>query len=118
MDFINSATGSFSTPANWGDAWSFQISARYTLTEKLGVLGSGIYETNPVPIATNQIGYPVSSAGALSIGLDFLLIKDLSAQFMYSYGAFLPNAVISNTTGNGVVSANTQSYAVQLAYKK
>lgn len=118
VDFINSATGSFSTPANWGDAWSFQISARYTLTEKLGVLGSGIYETNPVPIATNQIGYPVSSAGALSIGLDFLLIKDLSAQFMYSYGAFLPNAVISNTTGNGVVSANTQSYAVQLAYKK
>ncbi|MCX7091669.1 MAG: outer membrane protein transport protein [Legionellales bacterium] len=117
VDFINSAKGSFSTPANWGDAWSFQISARYILTEKLGVLGSGTYETNPVPIATNQIGYPVSSAGALSIGLDFMMIKELSAQIMYSYGAFIPNAIIANTTGNGTVSANTQSFVAQLAYK-
>ena len=117
MDFINSATGSFSTPANWGDAWSFQISARYALTEKLGVLGSGIYETNPVPVATNQIGYPVSSAGALSIGLDFLLMKEFSTQVIYSYGAFLPNAIIANTTGNGTVAANTQSFVAQVTYK-
>ena len=117
VDFINSATGSFSTPANWGDAWSFQISARYALTEKLGVLGSGIYETNPVPVATNQIGYPVSSAGALSIGLDFLLMKEFSTQVIYSYGAFLPNAIIANTTGNGTVAANTQSFVAQVTYK-
>lgn len=117
VDFINSATGSFSTPANWGDAWSFQISARYSLTEKLAILGSGIFDTNPVPVATNQIGYPVSSAGAFSVGLDFLLMKELSTQIMYTYGAFLPNAVISNATGNGTVSANTQSYIFQLVYK-
>ena len=117
VDFINSATGTFSTPANWRDTWSFQLSSRYALTEKLAILGSGIYETNAVPPATNQIGYPVSSSAALSIGLDFLLAKEFSLQIMYGYGAFIPNAVISNTTGNGTVSANTQSCVAQLTYK-
>lgn len=117
IDFINSATGSFSTSANWQDTWSFQVSARYALTEKLAVLGSGIYETNAVPTATNQIGYPVSASGSLTAGLDVLLMKEVSAQIMYSYGGFIPDAIIANTTANGNVSANTQSFVVQLIYK-
>ena len=117
IDFINSATGTFSNPANWRDTVSFQISARYALSEKLALLGSGIFDTNAVPTATNQIGYPVSSFGALSIGLDFSLVKEISAQIMYGYGAFIPNAVISNAAVNGTVSANTQSFVFQLIYK-
>lgn len=117
VDFINSATGSFSNPANWQDTWSFQVSTRYTLTEKLAILGSGMYETNPVPITTNQIGYPVSSSGSLSAGLDVTLKKEISAQIMYGYGAFIPKAIISNTTGNGTVKSNSQSVVVQLIYK-
>lgn len=117
IDFINSATGSFSTPANWQDTWSFQASARYALTEKLAVLGSGIYETNAVSTATNQIGYPVSASGSLTAGLDVLLMKEVSAQIMYSYGGFIPDAIIANTTANGNVSANTQSFVIQLIYR-
>lgn len=117
IDFINSATGSFSSPANWRDTWSFQGAARYALTEKLAVLGSGMYETNAVPTATNQIGYPVSASGSLTAGLDILLIKEVSAQLMYSYGGFIPDARIANTTANGTVSANTQSFVFQLIYK-
>ncbi|MCR9192763.1 MAG: outer membrane protein transport protein [Gammaproteobacteria bacterium] len=117
VDLINTATGSNSTPANWGDAWSFQVSASYALKEKLALLGSGIYETNPVPVATNQIGYPVSSSGALSIGLDLSFMKEFSVQAMYSYGAFLPNATIANITGHGTVAANFQSGVVQFIYK-
>ncbi len=117
IDFINSATGSFSTPANWRDTWSFQISARYVLTEKWAILGSGIYETNAVPTATNQIGYPVSSSGSLTAGLDAQIMKEISVQVMYSYGGFIPDAMIANPTMNGTVSANTQSFVVQLIYK-
>ena len=117
IDFINSATGTFSTPANWHDTWSFQASARYSLTEKLAILGSGIYETNAVPTSTNQIGYPVSASGSLTAGIDVLLMKEISAQVMYSYGGFIPDAIIANTTANGTVSANTQSFVLQLIYK-
>lgn len=117
IDFINSATGTFSTSANWHDTWSFQASARYSLTEKLAVLGSGIYETNAVPTFTNQIGYPVSASGSLTAGIDILLMKESSAQVMYSYGGFIPDAIIANTTANGTVSANTQSFVIQLIYK-
>ena len=117
IDFINSATGSFSTPANWRDTWSFQASARYVLTENWAVLGSGIYETNAVPAVTNQIGYPVSASGSLAIGFDAQIMKEISAQIMYSYGGFIPDAIITNTTVNGTVSANTQSFVIQLAYK-
>jgi long-chain fatty acid transport protein len=117
IDFINSATGSFSAPANWRDTWSFQASARYALTENWAVLGSGIYETNAVPAVTNQIGYPVSSSGSLTIGFDAQIMKEISAQIMYSYGGFIPDAIIANTTANGIVSANTQSFVIQLIYK-
>ncbi len=117
IDFINSATGSFSTPANWRDTWSFQVSARYVLTEKWAILGSGIYETNAVPTATNQIGYPVSASGSLTAGLDAQVMKEISVQVMYSYGGFIPDAMIANSTTNGIVSANTQSFVVQLIYK-
>ena len=114
---LNSATGSFSTPANWRDTWSFQASARYVLTENWAVLGSGIYETNAVPAVTNQIGYPVSASGSLTIGFDAQIMKEISAQIMYSYGGFIPDAIIANTTANGIVSANTQSFVIQLIYK-
>ena len=117
IDFINSATGSFSTPANWRDTRSFQVSARYVLTEKWAFLGSGVYETNAVPTATNQIGYPVSASGSLTVGLDTQIMKEISAQVMYSYGRFIPNAIIANTTASGTVSANTQSFVIQLIYK-
>ena len=117
MDFINSATGNISNPANWRDTWSFQVSARYGITEKWAILSSGLYESNASPIATNQIGYPVSSTASLTAGLDILLTKIFSAQVMYGYGAFIPKAVIANATGNGTVSANFQSVVVQFIYK-
>ena len=80
----------------------------------------GIYSnfrTWPVPTATNQIGYPVSASGSLTVGLDVLLMKEISAQIMYSYGGFIPDAIIANTTASGTVSANTQSFVIQLIYK-
>ena len=83
VDFINSATGNISNTANWRDTWSFQASARYGLTEKFAILGSGLYESNASPISTNQIGYPVSSVASLTGGVDVLLTKNLSAQIMY-----------------------------------
>ncbi|MCX7091666.1 MAG: outer membrane protein transport protein [Legionellales bacterium] len=115
--FINTTTGSFSTPTNWYDVWSFQGVSRYAVTENFALLGGLIYETNPVPTFNNQIGYPLAASGAISAGLDIKLHKNLSSQIMYGYGAFIPNAVISNTTGNGTISASFQSLVVQLTYK-
>ncbi len=80
VNFINSALGTFDIPANWRDTWSFQASLRYALTNRLAILGSTIYETNAVPVATNQIGYPVSSSGSLVIGIDVGILSELSTQ--------------------------------------
>lgn len=52
--FINTTTGSSLSPAHWKDVWSFQISTRYAILDKVALLGSAIYETNPVPIFVKQ----------------------------------------------------------------
>lgn len=115
--FINTTTGSFSTPANWRDVWSFQAVSRYAIRENFAILGGLIYETDPVPVVNNQIGYPLAASGAISLGIDLQLHKDISAQIMYGYGAFIPDAIINNSTGNGLVSANFQSLIIQCSYK-
>lgn len=117
LDFTNTTTGSYSIPTNWKDVWSFQITTRYALKEKIAVVGSIIYETNPVPLATNAIGYPLAASGALSGGLDLNLTTNLSFQAIYSYGAFLPNAPISNANSNGTINSHFQAGVIQFSYK-
>lgn len=115
--FINTTTGSSISPAHWKDVWSFQISTRYTILDKVALLGSIIYETNPVPTTTNQIGYPLAACGGLSAGLDLTLQKEFTTQLVYGYGFFMPNAKINNATSMGSISANVQSIALQFIYK-
>jgi hypothetical protein len=46
--------------------------------EKLGLLGSFMYETNPVLLAANAIGYPLAATGTV---LDFELTNGPSLFF-------------------------------------
>lgn len=117
IDFTNTTTGTYVVPTNWKDVWSFQATTRYALKENLALLGSIIYETNPVPLATNAIGYPLAASGALSGGLDITLTNNLSIQGIYSYGAFLPNSPIDNATSNGMINAHFQAGVMQFIYK-
>ena len=115
--FNNSTSGSYTIPTNWKDVWSFQATTRYAIKEKLALLGSIIYETNPVPLATNAIGYPLAASGSLSGGVDIALRKNLSIQVIYSYGAFLPNSPINNANIVGTINAHFQAGVLQLVYK-
>lgn len=117
ITFINTTTRSFSAPAMWHDVWSFQLTTRYATTDKLALLGSVIYETNPVPLATNAIGYPLAASGGVAAGVDIALFKNFSTQIIYGYGAFIPDAIIANAKGTGTVAANFQSVLVQFVYK-
>ena len=117
INFTNTTTGTYVVPTNWKDVWSFQATTRYAIIEKLALLGSIIYETNPVPLATNAIGYPLASSGSLSGGVDIALRKDLSIQAIYSYGAFLPNSPINNANSVGTINAHFQAVVLQLIYK-
>lgn len=117
INFTNTTTGTYVVPTNWKDVWSFQATTRYAIIDKLALLGSIIYETNPVPLATNAIGYPLASAGSLSGGADIALRKDLSIQAIYSYGAFLPNSPINNANSVGTINAHFQAVVLQLIYK-
>ncbi len=117
LDFTNTTTGSYVVPTNWKDVWSFQITTRYALIDKLALLGGIIYETNPVLLATNAIGYPLAASGALSGGFDFALRNDLSIQAIYSYGALLPNSPINNANSVGTINAHFQAGVLQLIYK-
>ena len=117
INFTNTTTGTYVVPTNWKDVWSFQATTRYAIREKLALLGSIIYETNPVPLATNAIGYPLAASGSLSGGVDISLRKDLSIQVIYSYGAFLPNSPINNANSVGTINAHFQAGVLQFIYK-
>lgn len=117
IDFTNTTTGSYSVPTNWRDVWSFQLTTRYVLIDQLALLGSIIYETNPVPLATNAIGYPLAASGAISAGLDIAVQKELSIQALYSYGRFLPNSPINNVNSIGTITAQFQAAVLQFVYK-
>ena len=117
IDFTNTTTGSYSVPTDWRDVWSFQLLTRHVATEKLALLGSIIYETNPVPLATNALGYPLAASGAMSVGVDVALQKEISVQVLYSYGAFMPNSPISNANSAGTVTAHFQAAVLQFIYK-
>ena len=117
INFTNTTTGTYVVPTNWKDVWSFQATTRYAIREKLALLGSIIYETNPVPLATNAIGYPLAASGSLSGGVDIALRKDLSIQAIYSYGAFLPNSPINNANSVGTINAHFQAGVLQFIYK-
>lgn len=117
INFVNTTTGSFIVPTNWRDTWSFQLGTRYATTERITLLGSAIYETNASPTNTNSIGYPLAPVISFSTGLDLTLQKKLTAQVIYGYGLFLPNAVINNAKSNGSISGNFQGVVMQLTYK-
>lgn len=117
LDFNNTTTGSYIVPTDWKDVWSFQGTTRYVIQEKIALLGSIMYETNPVPLATNAIGYPLAASGSMSGGVDISLRKDLSVQALYSYGAFLPNSTINNSNSVGIINARFQAGTLQLVYK-
>ena len=116
--FRNSAMGSYSVPTNWRDVWSFQITTNYSVMEKVGIIGSVMYETNPVPLDTNSIGYPLAASGAISIGVDLSLREGFSTQILYSYGGFIPNSPINNATSLGMINASFQACVLQFIYKK
>ena len=117
IDFTNTTIGSYVVPTNWKNVFSFQETVRYSVIEKLGLLGSLMYETNPVPLATNAIGYPLAATVTLSGGMDFFLNKDLSIQVIYSYGAFLPKSTIYNASSVGTINAHFQAGVFQFIYK-
>ena len=115
--FQNSATGTFITPSNWRDVWSFQFSTRYSIYDQIALLGFLTYETNPIGALTNQVGYPLAPCGSVATGLDISIKNDISTQLIYGYAAFLPAAQINNSSGIGTVSLNTQSFTLQIMYK-
>lgn len=115
--FLNTTTGSFVTPANWRDVLSFQIFSRYAVIEKLALLAAIIYETNPVPTINNQIGYPLSGSGSISLGLDINVSHEFSTQLIYGYGGFIPKAQINNLNSFGQISATFQAFVLQATYK-
>lgn len=117
INFTNTTSGTYIVPTNWRDIWSFQASSRYALHDRLALLGAVIYDTNPAPLNTNSIGYPLAAAGSLSAGLDITIKKELSIQGLYTYGAFLPNSPINNAVSNGVVNAHFQAGVLQIVYK-
>lgn len=117
INFTNTTTGSYLRPADWKDVWSFQFNTRIATNEKMAILASSLYDTNPINSSTNQVGYPLAATLTLSAGLDFSVKKDLSAQIMYIYSTFTPKAQINNPTTVGTVSANIQSAILQLTYK-
>ena len=117
LNLQNTTSGSHIIPTNWKDVWSYQMSTRYETTEKIALLGSVIYETDPNPTLTNNIGYPLASSIFISAGLDINLFNKLSTQLLYGHGLFSPKSKINTPQSQGALSANTQAAVVQFTYK-
>lgn len=117
ISFKNTTTGDVTIPTNWKNVLSYQVVTRYATTEKTALLGSIIYETNPNPTSTNNIGYPLAASMFISAGLDLNLQKKISAQLIYGYGLFVPAAKINTPVSGGSISANIQAAILQFLYK-
>ncbi len=117
LNFTNTTSGTYVVLTHWKDVWSFQINTHYALNKTYALLGSVTYETNPVPLATNSIGYPLAANGTFSIGLDISLGKNISLQGIYTYGAFLPNSPINNSNSEGIINVHIQAGTLQITYK-
>lgn len=117
INFSNTTNGTYTLPTNWRDVWSFQINTRYALNKTYALLGSVNYDSNPVPLETNSIGYPLAASGSLSAGLDLAFGKKYSVQGIYTYGKFLPNSPINNSNSQGVVHSHVQAGIIQFNYK-
>ncbi|PJD92775.1 MAG: hypothetical protein CK424_04125 [Legionella sp.] len=115
--FNNTTRGSFVIPTNYKDTLSFLFTTKYSITDKTVLIGGLLYETNPVPIETNAIGYPLAAFGAITSGFSIVLQNELSMQFIYSYGKFLPNSPINNSGSIGTITANVQAAVLQVMYK-
>jgi len=114
---LNTVTGSYVLPTDWKNVWAFLLRNRYDVTDRLALTGSILYETNPAPVWTNAIAYPLSSILAGSAGVDVAIQKEISVQVKYEYATFLPRALINNEFANGNISARIQSILFQLSYK-
>jgi long-subunit fatty acid transport protein len=72
ISILNTAIGSYRVATNWKDTLSYQLTTRYSVTEKIDLLSSIIYETNVAPLETNAIGYPLANIityrGSLHMG--------------------------------------------------
>lgn len=115
--FKNTIIGSYIVPADWKDTWSFQLGSRYAVNSCLGVLGVVNYDTNPVgSSAKNYVAYPVGSAAAFALGVDWTLQKDLTALLAYGYVWFVPKVPIRTTIDQGSISLSSNSITLQLTY--
>ncbi len=114
----NTTSGTYVVPTLWHEVWSFQINTRYAVNKTYALLDSITYDTNPVPLATNSIGYPIAAAGALSSGLDISLTNTCFIQGMYTYEALLPDSPINNSVSQGVAHSHVHAGTVQITYKK
>lgn len=117
INYINTAMGSFTAATNWKNVWSYQMSNRYKVTEKIALTGSMIYETNPTTVVTNAIGYPLAACASISAGLDITLQKALSTQLIYGYGGFVSKSAINNANSAGSVAFRFQVLMLQFTFK-
>ena len=116
--FVNATNGTYSIPTDWKQTWSYQLSTRYAFSERYALLAGALYETNPTPLSTNAVGYPLAATGSVSLGLDLSVISNLSMQVIYGYGQFIPNSKIdSSSQGSGNIAGNFNVVAIQLTYK-
>ncbi len=114
---LNTTRGNYIYRTDWSDTWSYQLSGQYTSSDKLAWLAGMMYETNPAPLVTNAIGYPLAPSLYVYGGLDVAFNQSLHLQLFYGYSIFILNAKIDNGFSLGTVSADTQSGVLQLTYK-
>ena len=89
----HTVAGNLVSVLNYQDAWSWLLTARYQLTEHLGVNATFEYDTSPQNTINRPIAYPASEATTVGGGLDYALTSQWSLQFQCAY--MLANPIIN-----------------------
>ncbi len=98
-------------PKNWKDIYSFNIGARYKVTNSLGLLAGYIYENGPIPDKTFDPSVPDNGSSMYCVGADYRY-KNFMFALAYDYQQVRSrnkNNAIDDNSLDGVVNPATSA---------
>ncbi|NTV29760.1 MAG: hypothetical protein HGA80_06755 [Candidatus Omnitrophica bacterium] len=89
---------------DWHDAWSCNLGAQYSLTERLRLRGGYFFHQTPIPATTQDMGLPDSNSHSVTTGVGYDLTKSLTLDLSWSAMFFKTRTINSevNDTYGGI----------------
>ncbi|HEY5974491.1 MAG TPA: outer membrane protein transport protein [Geobacteraceae bacterium] len=109
------------TPRNWKDVFSYNVGAKYQLSESVALLGGYLYGNTPVPDNTFDPSIPDATTHVFSLGTD-LFYRQFKISGSYAYQMLeerhkTNNIPVPPGQANGTYDTDIHMIALNLVYR-